>query len=237
MGLLRHKKFASSLPATVRQERGVWRSPGRTAAILICVSMPSLMTSCGGGGAATSPNPPSTQAIQVSVTPASTSVLLGNTVAFNATVTGTSDSGVTWSVNGIAGGSAATGRISEDGVYTAPADLPSPATVNVAATSRADASKSGSASVTVTSDIVLSVAPNPPSIELGATLSFHATVSSSGHPDAAVRWSVTGAACPNACGAVDANGNYTAPQILPSAPSVVLTAQSVADPSKQASVA
>ncbi len=198
--------------------------------------MTSLGTGCGGGAAAP-PNPPPTRAIQVTVAPANSSVVLGNTVAFNATVTGTSDSGVTWSVNGIAGGSAATGRISADGVYTAPADLPDPATVNVTATSRADTSKSGSASVTVTSDIALSVAPNPASLELGATLSFHAAVSSSGHPDTAVRWSVAGAACPNACGAVDANGNYTAPPILPSAPSVVLTAQSVADPSKQASVA
>jgi len=36
---------------------------------------------------------------------------------------------------------------------------------------------------------------------------------------------------------VDASGNYTAPQILPSGTSVTLTAQSVADPSKNGSAA
>jgi len=36
------------------------------------------------------------------------------------------------------------------------------------------------------------------------------------------------------CGIVDANGNFTAPQVLPNSPTVSLTAHSVADPSKQA---
>jgi hypothetical protein len=72
---------------------------------------------------------------------------------------------------------------------------------------------------------------------LGAAQPFHATVSSSGHPDTAVRWSISGAACPSACGTLDANGNFTAPPILPSPASVTITANSVADPSKQTSAA
>lgn len=40
-------------------------------------------------------------------------------------------------------------------------------------------------------------------------------------------------ACPNACGAVDGNGNYTAPQILPASTTVNLTATSVADATRQ----
>jgi hypothetical protein len=39
------------------------------------------------------------------------------------------------------------------------------------------------------------------------------------------------------CGTVDASGNYTAPQILPSPASAILTVQSIADPSKQISAA
>ena len=169
------------------------------------------------------------------VSPTSGSVLLGNSISFTATVSNTPDTAVSWSVNGIPGGSAATGVITSGGVYTAPSDLPSPATVNITATSHADPSKSGNASLSVTSDITLTLTPNPASVELGASQLFHAAVSSSAHPDISIRWSVSGGACASACGSVDAGGNYTAPQILPNSSSVVLTAQSVADPSKQVS--
>jgi hypothetical protein len=194
---------------------------------------------CGGGGASTGvlPPPPPPPSIDVTVAPKSGSVLLGNTATFTAKVTNTTDTVVSWSVNGTAGGSATAGTITPDGVYTAPADLPSPATVQVTATSHADATKSDTAAVTVTSDISLSITPNPASVELGANQGIHAAVASNGHPDTTVRWSVSGAACPSGCGAVDSNGNYTAPAILPAPPSVTVTAQSVADPSKQISAA
>jgi hypothetical protein len=128
------------------------------------------------------------------------------------------------------------GTISPVGVYTAPADLPSPAAVQITATSQADATKSGSASVTITSDITLVLTPNPASVELGATQAFQVSVTSSGHPDTTVRWSLSGSACPTACGTVDSSGRFTAPGILPSPATATVTAQSVADPSKQVSV-
>ena len=161
--------------------------------------------------------------------------MLGNQVAFTATVTNTTDTTMSWSVNGIAGGNWAVGTISSTGVYTAPADLPSPATMPITVTSHADPAKSATASLMVTSDITLSLTPNPASVELGARQSFQATVTSSGHPDTAVRWSLSGAACPTACGMLDSSGAFTAPGILPSPASVTITAQSVADPSKQIS--
>jgi hypothetical protein len=135
----------------------------------------------------------------------------------------------------VAGGPAQAGTISADGVYTAPIDLPTGGTVQVTATSQADASKSASATVTVVSDITVSVTPNAPSVELGAQQTFQATIQSQGKPDLSVRWSLVGAACPNACGSVNGSGAYTAPQILPSATTVTLVATSVADPSKQGS--
>ncbi len=101
------------------------------------------------------------------------------------------------------------------------------------ATSQADASKSASASVMVTSDISVSVTPNVANVELGAQRPFQATIQSQGKPDPAIRWSLSGLGCPNTCGAVSANGSYTAPQILPGATTVSLTTTSVADPSKQ----
>jgi len=162
-------------------------------------------------------------------------VLLGNSLTFTANVTNTSDTTVSWGVSGVAGGNNTVGTITSAGVYTAPADLPSPAIVQVTATSHADPTKSGSANETISSDITLALTPNPASVELGAAQPFHATVTSAGHPDTAIRWSVSGASCPSACGAVDSVGNYTAPQNLPSPASVTLTAQSAADPSKQIS--
>jgi hypothetical protein len=171
----------------------------------------------------------------VTVISTSSNVLLGDALTFTTNVTNTSDTGVTWSVNGVPGGNNTVGTIAASGVYTAPADLPVPATVQVTATSQADATKFGSTDLTIQSDISIGLAPSSAKVELGATRAFHATITSGGHPDAAVRWSVAGAACPSACGAVDAIGNYTAPQILPQAASVTLTAQSIADPSKQVS--
>jgi hypothetical protein len=191
---------------------------------------------CGGGGAV-APPPPPPPSIVVTVTAPSGSIVLGNQMTLTATVTNTTDTSVSWSVNGIAGGTAAFGTITSTGVYTAPADLPSPATVQITATSHADSTKSASASVTVTSDIVLAITPNPASVELGATQAFQVTVASNGHPDASMRWSSAGGACPSACGTLDSSGTFTAPGILPSPASVTLTAQSVADPSKQISVA
>ena len=191
---------------------------------------------CGGGGAV-APPPPPPPSITVSVTPPSSSVLLGNQVTFTATVTNTADTTVSWSVNGIAGGNLNVGAISSAGVYTAPADLPPAATVQITATSHADATKSGSANVTITSDIILALAPNPSNVELGATQQFQVSVTSSGHPDTTARWSLSGAACPGACGTLDSSGTFTAPGILPSPASVTITAQSVADSSKQVSAA
>jgi len=193
--------------------------------------------SIGCGSAGSSPPPPPPPSIQVTVTPTANSVLLGGQAAFSAIVINTTDTAVNWSVNGIPSGNAALGTITSAGVYTAPLDLPSPVTVQVTATSHADSTKSASSSVTITSDISLGLTPSSSSIELGAAQSFQATINSSGHPDTSIRWSLSGPACPSSCGTVDASGKYTAPQILPSSGAVTLTAQSVADPSKQVSAA
>jgi hypothetical protein len=164
-------------------------------------------------------------------------VLLGGTVSFTATVTNSNDTVVNWSVNGIPGGSAQVGTISADGVYTAPADLPQGGTVEVTATSHADISKSSTAAVTISSDIAIAISPATSSVELGSTQAFHASISSNGHPDTTTHWSLSGSSCPSSCGSIDANGNYTAPQILPSAANVTITAISAADPSKTTSAA
>jgi hypothetical protein len=203
---------------------------------MVLLTMGAWTLGCEGGGAGSAaPPPPPPPSIRVSVTPTSGSVLLGETLSFAATVSNTSNTAVTWSVNGVAGGSTQDGMISTDGIYTAPADLPLVGTVNVTATSQADSAESATARVTIISDISVSIAPGVANVELGAKQNFQAAIQSQGRPDPTIRWSLSGLACPSECGTVDANGSYVAPQILPNSAAVNLTATSVADPSKQSS--
>lgn len=91
------------------------------------------------------------------MTPTSGSVLLGSSQTLTATVTNATNTSVTWSVNGVAGGSASSGTITTSGVYTAPGDLPSSPIVQVTATSQADSTKSATAQLAVMSDIGIDV--------------------------------------------------------------------------------
>ena len=52
---------------------------------------------------------------------------------FTATVTNTTDTAVTWQVNGVTGGNATVGTINSSGLYTAPAVIPNPASVTITA--------------------------------------------------------------------------------------------------------
>ncbi|HJT68578.1 MAG TPA: alkaline phosphatase family protein [Terriglobales bacterium] len=71
------------------------------------------------------------------------------TQQFSATVSNTGNTTVAWSVNGISGGNAELGTISSNGLYTAPASVPTPADLTITAVSQADTTKSATASATV----------------------------------------------------------------------------------------
>ncbi len=88
--------------------------------------------------------------VQVTISPAGVTLAVNSTQQFNASVAGTANAGITWSVNGIAGGDSIAGTISPSGVYQAPSAVPSSSTVTVTATSQADVTESASASVTIT---------------------------------------------------------------------------------------
>lgn len=79
----------------------------------------------------------------VAIAPTTATLVTGTTRTFVATVTGTSNPAVTWSVNGVAGGSTTTGFITTGGFYTAPGSVPSPTTVTVRATSVVNAAAFG----------------------------------------------------------------------------------------------
>jgi serine protease len=174
--------------------------------------------------------------VTVAVTPATASVQAGTGMqTFTAAVTNSSNTAVTWSVNGVAGGNATVGMISAAGLYKAPASAPTPATVTVSATSAADATKSASAQVTITTPLIaISITPTTASVQTGMTQTFTATVT--GSSNTTVNWSVNGVAGGNATvGMISTSGVYTAPMAVPSPPGVTVTAVSAADSTKSAS--
>jgi len=87
--------------------------------------------------------------VAVGVTPTSVSTSVGGTQQFAASVTGTSNTAVTWTASGTGCSGATCGAISSTGLYIAPATVPSSAIVTITATSVSDPSKSASASVTI----------------------------------------------------------------------------------------
>jgi serine protease len=87
--------------------------------------------------------------ITITISPATASVQTGTTQTFNTAVANTSNTAVTWQVNGTAGGSSTTGTITTAGVYAAPASVPATPTVTITAVSAADSSVSATASATI----------------------------------------------------------------------------------------
>ena len=86
--------------------------------------------------------------VAVTISPGSAAVAPGTSQQFSAVVANATNTAVTWSVNGVTGGSAATGTITSAGLYTAPATAPSPAIVIVNAVSQQ--TPAAAANVTVT---------------------------------------------------------------------------------------
>jgi uncharacterized protein (DUF1800 family) len=116
--------------------------------------------------------------INVQVTPATGVLRAGQQQVFAATVTGTTNTGVTWSVNGVAGGNATVGTIVGNGNYLAPTMLPNPNTITVTATSVADTTAAGNASITLGNDVPVLTSVTPTLIVIGNK--FNLTLTGSG---------------------------------------------------------
>jgi hypothetical protein len=177
--------------------------------------------------------------VAVQVNPISATVSVGSTQQFAATVTGTSNTTVTWTMSGAGCSGGACGTISGGGLYTSPASVPSPATLTVTVTSVADPTKSTSASVTIVAAtaVLLSISPTSASVPTAGTDSFKATVT--GSTNTAVTWSLTGAGCSgSSCGTLatsSLSAVYQAPAVAPAPANVNVVATSMANPSKSAS--
>jgi hypothetical protein len=172
-------------------------------------------------------------AVSVTVTPGNANVVVNNTQAFGAVVHNSADQTVTWDVNGTLGGGNITGTISGTGVYTAPSAAPSPATVTVHATSFATPAAVGSAIVTVTPAVAISISPTAATVRVGRTKQFVATVQNT--TNTAVTWKVNGTTGGStATGTITSKGVYRAPAKIPTPATVTVTAVSNADPTKSA---
>ncbi len=192
---------------------GLYTAPATPPAGTVTVTATSQADTSASGSATVTVKP----AITVTVSPATASVNAGLTQQFTAAVANTTNANVTWAV---VGGSA-NGTISASGLYTAPATPPSGA-VTVTATSQADPSASGSATVTVQPAITVTVSPATVAVNAGLTQQFTAAVADT--TNTAVTWTVTGG------GTITSSGLYTAPSTPPSG-AVTVTATSQADTS------
>jgi hypothetical protein len=142
--------------------------------------------------------------VAITISPTTASVAGGATQAFTATVTGSTNTAVTWQVNGENGGDAIIGTVSSTGLYTAPNVLPTTTTVAVTATSQADTTMVAVATVTLTAPAV-TIAISPTSATLAGVAGGNATV-----------------------GTIDSTGLYTAPASPPNT-AITVTATSQAN--------
>ena len=161
------------------------------------------------------PNPAS---VAISVSPSSAALSSGQVAHFAATVNGSSNTAVTWSL------SPAIGSLSS-GTYTAPAVVTAQQVITVKAISVADPTKSATATVTLKP---VAVSLSPPTISLAAGKSAQFTATVTGASNSSVTWSLA-----PPVGSVT-NGLYQAPATISSSQTVTITAASVADATKAA---
>ena len=175
-----------------------------------------------------------TQTVMIAIAPTTATVPANGTQRFQATVTGSSNTAVTWQVNNVTGGTASTGTISTTGLYTAPPTTTA-MQVMVTAVSSADTTKTASAAVMITALPMgsVTISPTTATLAVGGTQQFTATVMN--ETNTGVTWSVDGVSGGNnTVGTVNSNGLYTAPS---SAGNHTVTATSVADTTKSANAA
>jgi iron uptake system EfeUOB component EfeO/EfeM len=153
--------------------------------------------------------------VGITLSPGDTSVNSSSSAQFQATVTNTSNTAVTWS--------ASKGTVSSSGLYTAPA-ITSNTTGVLTATSAADSTKSASANLSLIAPVGITLSPTATSVNSAATAQFTASITNTSNT--AVSWSAS-------LGTVSSTGLYTAPAITANT-TAVLTAVSAADSTKSA---
>jgi Bacterial Ig-like domain (group 2) len=158
--------------------------------------------------------------LSVTVAPAFASLYGAQSLQLSATVTGTSDSNVTWTIN------PQMGTLSSSGLYTAPPTISAPQTILVTATSTANPTESGSVDLYLLPPVAVTLSPSTITLEPWQKLQFTANVGNASN--SAVTWSLN-----PVLGSIS-NGEYTAPRSITKPQSVTVTATSVVDPTQTA---
>ncbi len=163
--------------------------------------------------------------VTTSISPTLGVLFAGQSQQFTATVTGSSNTAVVWSVL------PAVGTISGSGLYTAPANIAVQQVVTVTATSQADPSRSASSPVTLLpSGVNLGISPTNVTLTPAQSQQFTAAVTGTSNTN--VTWSLS-----SNVGTISSSGLYTAPANVAAAQQLTVTATSQADPTKAASAA
>lgn len=166
-------------------------------------------------------SPGSRSNVGIIVVPQIANVAPSDRLQLRAIVTGTTNTEVAWSID------SGPGEVYQDGMFFAPADS-TLATTIVRARSKADTSRSATATLTITGEpidasVKITIAPLTASVVTGSTRQFTASVT--GTTNTSVVWSVVG------LGEVSATGLYTAPPSVYESPTdVAVQVTSIADP-------
>jgi len=191
--------------------------------------------------------------VSVSVSPQTQTLTVNQTQNFAATVQNDAQNkGVSWSLSGPGCAGAACGTLSAASsasgapvTYTAPANVPNPATVTLTATSVADSNVSASAAITIAApvaQVTVAVSPASQTVPVNHSQDFTATVQNDPQKKG-VTWTLSGPSCAGAtCGTLSNTSSasgapvaYTAPANTPNPAKVMLTVASVADSKSSAS--
>ena len=198
----------------------------RKAALSLCILLCLAIWGCGPGGAPDDDDPPP-QSVTINIIESAASVEVGHSFQFHYSVSNSTNTSCSWSVNDVAGGNNTVGTIDAGGLYTAPAAVPNPAQVTVKAVAAADTTKSDTAQVTVLAPPPFTVSPATATVPAGGTQPFTTT--------AEVTWSLEGTAGNTApLGSISTDGLYTAPLAPPLGGEVTVVATSKADTSVHA---
>jgi hypothetical protein len=155
--------------------------------------------------------------VTVTTTPTVTEVYTNATQTFVANVTGLSNSAVNWEVNTTQGGNSTVGTIAA-GAYTAPATVPTPATVVIGAVSQANANVSGSYPIVIVAAPTASQ-PAPQTVSAGGTATYSmALKANTGNPKQPISLSCLQSSLP-----LNATCTFSPSTITPAAAAVPFT--------------
>ena len=207
----------------------------------LAVVVPSLFTlaACGGGGSGGA-----TKITSISISPTTATVPVNTTSQFVATVklsnsSTTTNTTVTWEVNGVAGGTSSTGTIAPSttdvqvGIYTAPSvapggtdngmvDVTAVATQLGSTSTTPETITSNTAVVTVGAGTGLSITPSTTTVPAGGSHQFTATLNSVADPNAT--WAISSASGGDIGSINPTTGLYKAPSFPPPGATITVTA-------------